>query len=161
MSMRARPSKTLLAGGALAVAAILGASIAEAVNEPEHVINYRKATMRAIGGHMAALATVVRGEVGFVDEVALHAQAINDMSQNLLRLFPEGTGREAGETRALPGIWQEWHDFETIVAGLQELSGDLAEAAQAGDMDAVRQRFAVLGREGCTACHERFRAEET
>lgn len=159
--MRARLSRTLLAGGALAVTAILGASIAEAVNTPENVTKYRQATMRAIGGHMAALATVVRGEVDFVDEVALHAEAINDMSRNLLRLFPEGSGRGAVETRALPDIWQQWHDFEPIAAGLEELSADLAEAAQAGDMDAVRQRFAVLGRDGCTACHERFRADES
>ncbi len=160
--MRYRANKALLlAGGALAVVLSLGVSIGHAVDEPANLIKYRQATMRAISGHTAAIASVVKGETSFTDEVAVHARAINDLSRNLLRLFPEGSGEEAGEkTRALPVIWERWHDFETIVTTLQEESAQLLEAAENNDMDAVRREFAVLGKEGCGACHDTFRAEE-
>ena len=159
--MGVRLRTPLVAGGALAVALVLGTSIGHAVDEPANIVKYRQATMKALGGHTAAIASVVKGETGFTDEVALHARAINDLSQNLLRLFPEGTGEEAGEkTRALPVIWQRWHDFETIVKALQDTSAELVTAAESGDMTAVRRAFAPMGKQGCGACHETFRAEE-
>ncbi len=160
--MRHSGRTVLLAGGALAVVLGLGASIGHAVDEPANLVKYRQATMRAIGGHTAAIGSVVKGETSFTDEVAIHARAINELSQNLLRLFPEGSGEETGEkTRALPVIWDRWHDFETVVTTLQEQSAKLREAAESNDMDAVRREFAVLGKEGCTACHDTFRAEES
>jgi cytochrome c556 len=160
--MRIRPCRLLLAGGALAIALTLGVSIGHAVDEPANLIKYRQATMKALSGHTGAIAAVVKEEVSFTDEVAMHARAINELSENLLRLFPEGSGEEAGQkTAALPAIWQRWHDFETIVRVLREESGKLAEAAEGGDMAAVRQQFAVLGKNGCGNCHETFRAKQS
>ncbi len=51
-----------------------------AVDEPQNVIKYRQAVMKAIGGHTGAIVGVVKGEVSYVGHVAAHARGINAMS---------------------------------------------------------------------------------
>ncbi len=146
----------LVAGTALAV--LISADLASAADEPVNLIKYRQATMKAIGGHMGALGAMAKGEVSFTDEAALHARAINDMSQNLLRLFPEGSGYEVdNKTNALPAIWERWADFETAVKALQDESAKMITVAESGDTAAFGQQIGALGRDGCTNCHDTFR----
>ncbi len=88
----------------LGMVLLLGlATQARAIDEPENVIKYRQAVMKAIGGHTGAIVSVVKGEVSYVAQVAAHARGINDMSKLLAGLFPEGTSQfEFANTRALP-----------------------------------------------------------
>jgi cytochrome c556 len=155
-------SKTTLMAGmtALAVtlgATTLGAGTANAADEPANLIKYRQSTMKAIGGHMGAIAGVVKGEVSFSDELFGHAHAINEMSKNLVRLFPQGSGTEAGETRALPAIWEKPDDFAASVKSLQDESAKLMEVAKAGDMGAIGAQVGALGKNSCGGCHNNFR----
>ena len=150
--------KTFFIAGAIMISAILG-SAGQAADEPANLIKYRQAIMGAIGAHTTAIAAPLTGEVSFTDEIAGHAHAINELSKNLLRLFPEGTGPEAGKTRALPAIWEKWPDFETGLKTLQRESAKLAEVAESGDIAAIGQQLGVLGKEACTACHKAFRQE--
>jgi cytochrome c556 len=155
---------TLTAGmTALAVtlgATTLGAGIANAADEPANLIKYRQSTMKAIGGHMGAIAGVVKGEVSFSDELFGHAHAINEMSKNLLRLFPKGSGTEAGETRALPAIWEKPGDFEASIKTLQDESAKLMTAAKSGDMGAIGAQVGALGKNACGGCHKAFRKKK-
>jgi cytochrome c556 len=145
--------------GFLAIA--FGAAPALAADEPSNLIKYRKATMTAIGGHMGALGAMAKGEVSFTDEAVLHARAINEMSQNLLRLFPEGSGYEVDKkTNALPAIWERWADFEAAVKSLQDESAKMAAVAESGDAAAFREQIGALGRDGCSNCHDDFRYKE-
>ncbi len=62
--------------------------------------------MKAIGGHVGAIAGVVRGEVSYVGHVAAHARRINATSELMVGLFPAGTSRlEFAKTRARAPIW--------------------------------------------------------
>ena len=145
--------------GFLALA--LGAAPASAADEPSNLVKYRKATMTAIGGHMGALGAMAKGEVSFTDEAVLHARAINEMSQNLLRLFPEGSGYEADKkTNALPAIWERWADFEKAVTLLQDESAKLLAVAESGDAAALGQQVGAVGRDACSNCHDTFRYKE-
>ena len=145
--------------GLLAVA--FGAVPASAADEPINLIKYRKATMTAISGHMGALGAMAKDEVSFTDEAVLHARAINEMSQNLLRLFPEGSGYEVDKkTNALPAIWERWSDFEAAVKSLQDESAKMVTAAKSGDGVALREQVGALGRDGCSNCHDDFRYKE-
>ncbi len=153
--MRSVFKKSFIAG-ALVIAATLG-SAGQAADEPANLIKYRQAIMKAVGGHMAAIVAPLTGEVSFTDEIAGHAHAINELSKNLARLFPEGSGQEAGKTRALPAIWAKWADFEANIKTLETESGKLAKVAESGDMAAIGQQVGVLGKEACTACHKAFR----
>lgn len=132
-----------------------------AADEPSNLIKYRQAIMKAIGGHMGALGAVAKGEVSFADEVVGHAHAINEMSKNLLRLFPEGSGYEVDKkTNALPAIWERWADFEAAVKALQDESAKMITVAESGDAAAFGQQVGALGRDGCTNCHDTFRYTE-
>ena len=97
----------------------------------------------------------------FGDEAVLHARAINEMSQNLLRLSPEGSGYEVDKkTNALPAVWKRWADFEKAVTSLQDESAEMVTVAASGDDDAFREQVGALGRDGCSNCHDTFRYKE-
>jgi len=153
-------SKGLLVSGLLAGCAMSGALSASAADEPESLIKYRKATMSAIGGHMGTLVAVAKGEVSFTNEAEGHAHAINQMSMNLARLFPEGTSNASHETAALPAIWEKWSEFEVAIKKLQDESAKLVEVAKGGDAAAIGAQVGAMGKNACGACHETFRKKK-
>jgi cytochrome c556 len=153
-----------LAAGALVLSGALGGAVALAADEPANVIKYRKAIMSANGGHMGALAGMAKGEVTFTDEAAFHAEALNQLSQNLERLFPEGTGKDQTEEEsdALLVIWEKPDEFRQAIQKLQEESAKLAELTASGSFDQVAfaQQIGQLGKQGCGGCHETFREKD-
>ncbi len=152
-------AKQFVLAGVVAVATTLGA-VSQAAEDPAALIEYRKAIMSAIDRHIVAIVMVVKGDVSFTDEVAGHAHAINEMSKTLPRLFPKGSGKEAGETRALPVIWEKWDEFEATIKTLQTESAKLAEVAKDGDRAAIAKQTMALGNEGCGSCHKTFREKK-
>lgn len=139
----------------------LSTNLASAADEPANLVKYRQAIMKAIGGHMGALGAMAKGEVSFTDEAVGHAHAINEMSKNLLRLFPEGTSYEAGnKTNTLPAVWEQWADFEAAVKSMQDESAKMITAAEGGDAAAFGQQVGAVGRNGCSKCHDTFRYKE-
>lgn len=161
--MRSKAARYLLAG-AIAGAALAVTSLAtpgaQAQDDPAALIAYRQSIMKSIGGHMGAIAMAAKGEVSFTDQVAFHALAINEMSQHLTRLFPEGSGKQAGETRALPVIWEKWDDFMAAAENLGVESAKLAEVAESGDRAAIAAQTGELGNKGCGGCHKTFREKK-
>ena len=144
----------------LAVLLLLCAAVpAQAVDEPANIVKYRQQVMKALGAHAGAVAAVVRGEVGFVDDVAAHARSIEAMAALIPRLFPKGTDNRAYDTRALPRIWRDWDDFTRSAKTVEKESAKLAEAAEAGDAEAVAASFIQLAK-ACGGCHKLFRAEK-
>lgn len=154
--------KSRLVGAGALTLALLGSNLALAVDEPDNIINYRKGFMRANGGHMGSLAAMARGDVSFTDEAALHARTIHEMSQNIGRLFPPGTGpgETEVETRALATIWERPDDFQQAITSLQEQSARMVEVAESGDQVAFAQQVGQLGQQGCGNCHEDFRQRD-
>jgi cytochrome c556 len=144
------------------VAATLDAAPAVAVDEPANVIKYRQAVMRANGGHLGAIAGVARGEVSFADEVLGHAHAIAEMSQNMERLFPPGSGKDDTEQKsaALPAIWERPEEFSAAIANFQEKAATFLEVAEGADQATLARELGVLGQQGCGGCHENFRERQ-
>ena len=137
-----------------------GATQALAADEPENVIKYRQAVMKAIGGHIGAIAGVVKGEVSYTGDVAAHARGIQEMSQLVSKLFPKGTDSGMHKnTRALPAIWQDWDKFGAAVKAFQDASANLVKIAEAGDPAAFGGGLQGLGK-SCGGCHKPFRAEK-
>lgn len=149
-----------MTAGMTALAIAVGATTLSAADEPANLIKYRQTTMKSFGAHMGMIAAVLKGQVSFSDEVEGHAHAINQMSKNLLRLFPAGSGTEAGETRALPAIWEKRGDFEATVMVLQDESAKLAQVAKSGDMAAIGAQVGALGKNACGACHKAYRKKK-
>lgn len=142
------------AAAALAVAAAAGS--AWAVNEPGDVIKYRKNLMKAVGGHIANIGAVVKGEVDFTGDVKPNADAIVDLLMATGHVFPEGSGR--GDTKAKPEIWSDRARFDRALADSVAAAKALAAAAGGGDMAAVGAAVGGLGKT-CGGCHRPFRAK--
>jgi cytochrome c556 len=74
------------------------------------------------------------------------------------RWFPAGTGPEVGKTGAKPEIWQKPQDFAAKLHNFQVAARAFNAAARAGEINAVKARYADLGGT-CKACHDSYRNE--
>ena len=81
------------------------------------------------------------------------------MSENykkLLDYFPDNS-KEGFKTEALPSIWENKDEFNTL---MQKASDDMIKLAKAIDTaDDLRAIQKELMWSNCSACHNRFRAE--
>ena len=146
---------------ALAVGLVLGMSAQSlAADSPESLVKYRQAVMKAISGHTAAIASVVKGETSYGAHVANHARGIKEMSLIVPDVFPPESGPDSfKDTRALPKIWADPAKFQEAITAFQSAAAKLAEMAEGGDMAAVGPALGELGK-SCGGCHKPFRAEK-
>jgi cytochrome c556 len=142
---------------ALAGVALALASAASAAADPEEVIKYRQGSMKALGGHMTALAQMVRGKVDYPARIEGHAQALAALSRDIPALFPEGT--DFGETDARSEVWKDRARFEKVAADADKAAAGLVAAVKAADKAAIGQAFQTVG-DACKACHEDFREKK-
>ena len=114
-------------------------------------MDYRHHTMEAIGGHMQALFNILRGKVEHSDHLSVHAAALADLAEITPTLFPPGS---AGDTEALPAIWENPEDFAERLDAFKEATANLRDAAETGsDLRAAAQQ---LG-QACKGCHDNYR----
>ena len=137
-------------------ALLLGAPCVHA-EEPENYIKYRQAMMQAIGGHSGAASQIVRGKVAPDGDLAIHANALAELSASLTRLFPPGS--DFGETRAKIEIWDNWEQFEKAADQAKTTTAAFAAAVALGDADRIGATFKDVG-EACKGCHKEFREKD-
>lgn len=122
----------------------------------ESTIKYRQNTMKAIGGHMQSIGAIVKGEVPYTDQLAVHARALADTAAFVKPVFKEEAVSK--DSRAKPEIWTRWEDFAAKADAMKTAADKLAVAAAAGDRGAVRAGVGNLSK-ACKSCHDSFRAE--
>ncbi len=123
----------------------------------DSTVKYRKSVMKALGGHMGATASIVKGEVGARHHLVAHAAAMSSIARMAGELFPKGSDK--GDTRALPAIWEQPQDFAKTVQALEATTGGLVAAARSGDGNEIKNAFAALGK-SCGGCHKKFRKKK-
>ena len=96
-----------------------------------------RGAMRATGDDAIAAATV------------LHRNFVT-----LPHLFREGS--IAGESEALPQIWENWDDFKGRLEGDAAHASEALAAATAGDAAAYGAALQAI-RESCRGCHQMYR----
>lgn len=138
----------------LAIATLLLAS-QPGFADAEGEIKYRQGVMDAVGGHMSAMAAILRNQVYF-DNFQLHANAMADLAEVVPHVFPEGSGD--GKTEALPEIWEEPEDFQVRVDDFVKAARNMAAAAETGEMGEIAPAIDTLGK-SCKGCHDNFREE--
>jgi cytochrome c556 len=161
-SCMSRQSGAWIAIAAAGVLVTTAGAAAFAADEPANVIKYRQALMKANSAHITMIAAVVKGEVSWTDDLAGNAHALHEQSKNMLRLFPEGSGKGDTDVKsvALPVIWEQWGEFEAAATAFEAESGKLVEAVESGDQAAIARQLGALGKEGCGNCHETFREKQ-
>ena len=150
--MRMKAVPPLLFGALIAVA--LSAVAVPVQADEEGDIKYRKAVMKAIGGNMGAMATIIQGQGGDAANLKTHAQAMADLAAIAPQIFPEGS--DFGETSAKAEIWEKPDDFKKALDAFGAAAQAMAAAGGGTDMSAAAKAFKGLGGT-CKGCHQTFR----
>jgi cytochrome c556 len=145
----------VFAGLGLALAIMIGGlPVAEAADEPENIIKYRRNVMKAVGGNMGNLAAVAKGNISFTGNLVANARGIREGLGMADGLFPEGT--ETGETNALPKLWEDKAGFDAALLDSIAAADDMIAAAETGDMPTIIGALQALGKT-CGSCHKPYR----
>ena len=94
----------------------------------EGEVDYRHHVMSAVGGHMQAMADILKQKVPHTAHLTLHANAMDDLAGMAGTLFPEGS--DGGH--ALPEIWTDKEDFAKRITAFQAAAADMKTAAASG-----------------------------
>ncbi len=139
---------------------LLLASGAAPAQEPDRdaVIAYRQWVMKSQGAHLSAIATLLRSNLPYRDQLVVHAEALYGTAGQIATLFPPGTHGEIGETDARNTIWRRPERFKARADGNLEAATALVTAVRGGDPEIIRPAMDKL-RRTCKACHSEFRAD--
>ena len=125
----------------------------------EAAIKYRKAVMKAVGGHMGSMGETLKNGDS-LGAVAQHAAAMADLAKMSADVFPENSGPLDGKTEALPAIWDKPEDFKKVTMAFVAEAEKLAAVAKTGDKAAIGAQLGALGKNACKACHDDYREKK-
>ena len=152
-----RMKARIVASAVVAGAVLMGASGAGvAAGSGAAVIKERAAVMKSLGAHLGGIKGALGAKNG--KAIAMHAGAVGQLATIIPNLFPKGSGPEAGKTRALPKIWEDWDGFVKVSNTLASEAATLAKIAAGGDMKAAGAQFGKMAKMGCGGCHKPYRA---
>jgi cytochrome c556 len=137
---------------ALVVAVGVGAPVL--AQDAARIIAERREGLRAVQTDMEAMVAIARagGDPRPAVERVARVQAF---FQTFPDRFPPGT--DTGDTRALPGVWQNRPGFLEAYAGLGPRLTELRAAAETGTPAAFAAAVQATG-QACLNCHRQFRA---
>jgi cytochrome c556 len=114
-----------------------------------------------LGDAMKGLNRELKAGSPSIATVQRHAAHIAQFAPQVPSLFPPGTGPETGRrTRAKAEIWSDPQTFRQRAEAFQREAARFNQAAQSGDLAAVRAAQPGLA-DSCKDCHDRFRAPES
>lgn len=150
-------SRIVLVALGLAVAVAGGGAIAA---DTAAVIKDRAELMKEQGKDMGAIKAFIDGK----GEQAAAATAATDLIGTMKKLpdvFPQGSGgpNPDGKYQPKPEVWTDWKAFLAARDVGAAKAQALAAAVKGGDKAAIQTAFADTGKNGCGACHSKFREE--
>lgn len=148
--------------GAMFLAAALALGLGAATGyaqDKEAAIKHRQDTMKRQGADLKAVQEYAKGEGDQATALA-KAEDLLTLAPKIPDLFVPGTSLAdfPGKTRAKPEIWQNMDKIKVMPARLESEERKLVELVKAGDRSAIPAQIGVLGKNGCNACHDEFRA---
>ena len=156
-------SNTASADNASAPAAPQAPAAPAAPVTPEQaqaLFHERHEGMEAIGKANKTIKQALESASPDLAAIKTAAARTDELAQKSSGWFPPGTGQSVlPKTRALPAIWEKPEDFAAKDRDFAEAAAALKAAADSGDVNAIKSRFADLGKT-CKACHDTYRAEE-
>jgi cytochrome c556 len=141
---------------ALGLIAVTGTSVWADAGD----IGYRQKVMKAVGGHMGAMASILKGQGGSMKDIAVHAGAMAELARISQSVFPDDSTSMEGKTQALDAIWDKPDAFAKVNKAFQMEAEKLAKLAKGGDKGAIAAQLGALGKNGCKACHTDFREKK-
>ncbi|KEO91900.1 hypothetical protein EH31_04295 [Erythrobacter longus] len=124
-------------------------------------IKQRQDNFEAIGDSFKAIREQLETDAPDFAVITPAAADINERLKRLPDLFPAGSSMEAGyDTEALAVIWEDPEGFAKAIENGIAASEDMMAAAATGDPEAVRGQVGNLGKNGCKACHDKYRVDD-
>ncbi len=154
-----RSSLKLLALGAVLAIAAANPPGALAVDK-DQVIKDRQSLMKEQGGDLGA----VKAYLDDKGDLAKATTAVANLTQTMKKIpdvFPPGTEGPNPEGKYAPKaeVWSDSKGFLAARDTAAEKVTVLATAIKGGDKAKIQEAFADLGKNGCGACHGKFREE--
>jgi cytochrome c556 len=147
--------------GAVALATAIGFATVATLVQAADPIAERRELMKGNGAAMKAIDGALKNG-GSAADLEKHANQLNDTALKLATLFPAGTdqpqGKDPGQTRARPEIWQNPDDWAAEIKKFQDEAAMFKTAVAGGDMGVISAEFDKLGGV-CGDCHKQFRAK--
>ena len=122
------------------------------------VMHERHEGMEDVGKNNKVLRRELTAPSPDLSSVRAAAATIAKHSSEATHWFPAGTGPNVANTGAKPEIWQKPQDFAAKLHNFQVAAQTFNAAARAGDLAAIKARYADLGGT-CKACHDSYRSE--
>jgi cytochrome c556 len=120
----------------------------------EEIIKGRKAMFSENYQNGKKIAILLKSKK--IEEAKPLMKKISNNYKKLLDYFPDNT-KEGFKTEALPSIWENKDEFNTL---MQKASDDMIQLAKALDAaEDLRVIQKKLMWSNCSACHNKFRAE--
>ena len=150
---------------ALLSSALLSSSVAVSANEaplfkkPQQAVEYRQATFTAIRHNFGQMRAMVGGKRSFDQkEFQQRADNLAALAKMPWEAFLQGTDMKsmAGNS-SLPAIWQKNDEFTKLARLFEQNTAALAMAAKSGDKGKIKKALGKMGKEGCKACHNKFK----
>jgi cytochrome c556 len=134
--------------------AALGVTAVVAQSDP---IAARKALMKENGNQARIAREMIEGKQPFNLDAAKKVLAtFGDTNDKAKSLWPDTS--KAGDTAALPAIWENKSDFE---AKLAKFSTDSkAASAKVKDLDSFKAEMTEIGK-SCGGCHQPYRKRQS
>lgn len=123
------------------------------------VMKARHEHYREMGRAMKGIGDQLKGGSPDVAAIQRHSATIAGFGPQILSWFPEGSGADAGRTRAKAEVWSDAAAFRAATERFQQASTAFDAAARSGDADAMRTALPDL-QASCKNCHDRFRGPE-
>ena len=148
-------------GKAMTVAVALSVGIGFALDaaaqerKPEDHVKMRKGAFTVMSWNFGVIGAMAKGQRPYDQaEATKRAEAVAFASHLPWESFPAGS--DAGETRALPTIWQQGDKFKAAQERLTSETAKLVQAAKSGDAGNLKSQFGATAK-ACSACHDDFR----
>ena len=112
-----------------------------------------------MGDAMKGIGRELKADSPSAETIQRHSAVIARYAPQILTWFPEGSGPEAGRTRAKAEIWSDPDTFRQRAKALESEAARFDQIARSGDIGAIRAAVPEL-QTSCKNCHDRFRAPE-
>lgn len=122
------------------------------------LMKQRHENMEEIGDATKAINRALKSDSPDLETIRSSAARVAQLAPQVPDWFPPGSGPDIGKTEAKAAIWEKPQDFATKAQDFEAAATAFNAAAQAGDLPAIRERFAAMGK-SCKACHDPYREE--
>ena len=143
---------------AVATTAAMPTAAPATKDEALKTMHERHEGMEGLGKATKAIGRELKAASPNLETIRSSAKTITDFAPKVASLFPPGTGPDVGKTGAKPALWENPQDFTAKAGDFQKAAKAFGGAAQGSDVNAIKARFADLGK-SCKACHDKYRAE--